>query len=165
MAVLNVRWWISVGACLLVCIRDCADTLHRYTLDALINVFVCPECPRCDTTAVLECYLTGTTVLVHDTCENSALCSCRSFWHVCGTLRMVFRTAFKLVALRKQRLSCPSVFIPPTCTKMGAWSSGVRIHPCCALEGSINTCGLEKATFILSKHLLFHSLSHLPVRK
>lgn len=79
----NICWCISVGACLLVCIRDCADTLHRYTLDALINVFVCPECPRCDTTAVLECYLTGTTVLVHDTCENSAPCSCKSFWHVC----------------------------------------------------------------------------------
>ena len=72
-------------------------------------MFVCPECPRCDTTAVLECYLTGTTVLVHDTCENSAPCSCRSFWHVCGTLRVLFRIAFKLVALRKQRLSCPSV--------------------------------------------------------
>ena len=112
-------------------------------------MFVCPECPRCDTTAVLECYLTGTTVLVHDTCENSAPCSCRSFWHVCGTLRVLFRIAFKLVALRKQRLSCPSVCFTLHPTYL--YDNGcLGIYtPSCALEGTTPTCGLEKATFTL----------------
>jgi len=31
---------MSVSECLLVCIRDCADTLHRYTLNGLMCLCV-----------------------------------------------------------------------------------------------------------------------------